>query len=128
MTRVLLLAAALAFASSPPAAAQQTQNLTEQGCGIAADMTLVARALAVEKVGRALAGRIMAQVYVGVSGTQAAVALRERVIDLAYSRTEAPMDLARLVGEACLRTGGDQGAMFGTSVRWRQPLYRGLRL
>ncbi len=120
---------AVAYAAPPPAQAQEAPRLSEQCCAIVADMALVARSLAVEKVGRALAARVMAQVYVSSAGSEAAVLIRERVLATAYGRSDAPMDFARMVGSACLRSGGDQDAMFGTGVRWR-PLprvTRGLR-
>lgn len=128
MTRLLVLvAAALAFASPPPVAADDARpQLTQRGCAVAADMVLTARALALENVHRAQAASIMARIY--VSQEPGAAAVRDRAAALAYSRTEAPTDLARLVWEACMRTGGDQGAMFGTRIRHRPAPPPGLRL
>lgn len=111
---VLSVAALSVLAAPPPERAQ----LSQRGCAIAADMTLVARALAVEKVERERASRIMALVYVSYDSVPEAARLRESVLALAWSRSEKPVDLARIVGEACLRSDGDQGAMFGTRIHW----------
>lgn len=121
-------AALAAFAAPPPAVAQVAPQLTERGCILAADMALVARSLAVEKVERALAGRIMAQIYVESPGNAQVAALRERITSMAYGRAEAPLDLARMVAERCARSGGDQGATFGARIQWRLAPPRGLWL
>lgn len=120
MRRVLIagvMLAAVAFASPPPAAAQE-RRLNEMGCSIAADMAIVARSLAVEKIEPDQARRIMALVYGNLIGP-ATIELREKVVILAYGRTESPVELARLVAETCMRTGGDEGAIFGTRIKWK---------
>lgn len=122
MRRMLIvagIAAAAAFAVAPPhARAEAPQQLTERGCGVLADMALVARALSQEKVDRAAAGRVMALVYAAYAKANGFEGLRERVLALGYSRKEAPVELGRLVLMTCMRTGGDQDATLGTRLRW----------
>lgn len=123
MTRNLVacaLAALLSlFVVPPPAAAQDSKpQLTPRGCGVLADMALTARALAVEKIEISLGRRLMRAIYPGYAQEEHAAQLLERVTTMAYGRTEAPMELARLVAEACMKTQGDQDATLGTQIRW----------
>jgi hypothetical protein len=121
--RVLAAAAAIAaFAVPPPVAAQGEQRLTESGCIVAADMVLAARSLAVEKIERPLAERVMGHMYENlVAKYPDMLAVRDKALVLAYGRSEVPKELARLVAMACMRTGGDLGAMFGAHIQLRPP-------
>ena len=125
---VQVVALLAVFAAPPPAAAQDAEPLTQNGCILAGDMVLTARSLAVEKVDRDHAGRIMAHIYGGlVEKYPEMLPVRDKTLALAYARAEPPRDLARLVATACMRSGGDQGAMFGTRIKWH-PQRPGLRL
>ena len=99
----------------PPVRGEDAPRLSEKGCGVAADMVLVARSLASEGVAREQAEKIMARVY--ESYDQAPViALRKLLTDFAYRRVDKPMDLANALGRACLTTGGHLNSMIGTST------------
>jgi hypothetical protein len=75
--------------------------LSPQGCVLAADMALVARALSADGISRAQADRIMALVYPTYPPE-----LRARMADLGYARNEQPMDLARMILQHCAASGG----------------------
>lgn len=126
---IAIAAAALAILGSPPGFAQEApKRLNERGCAIAADMVIVARSLAVEKVDPAQAARIMGLVYAGLGDSDLANELRQAVTRLAYGRTEPPAALAQVLMTACLTTGGDFGAMFGTRIRDLPRARPGLRV
>jgi hypothetical protein len=86
-----------------PRAEEPAQELllTPQGCVLAADMVLVARALSAESIERPRADRIMAHVY-----PIRPEALRVQMTELGYARKENPMDLAGLVLTHCRASGG----------------------
>ncbi len=120
---VLIYVVAAAFVprasaqSAPPA--DERPRLSERGCSIAADMVLVARALASESVARAKADAIMALVYAEYADGGRSDRLRNELTDFGYRRSDAPLELAHELMAACLTHGGLLGPILGTRTQWR---------
>ncbi len=105
----VLLAVAL---TATALAAPRVPNPDE--CGVAADMAIVARALAAEDVERHKAETIMRRIYdVSHSGRE----LRMRLIlAAAYVNREAPGEFASKLFLTCLATGGDVDRILGVGL------------
>ena len=95
--------------------AEAAPKLPPEGCAVAADMVLVARALAAQGVERQHAEKIMALVYANYTH-QDAVALRQELADFAYRVKEAPLAVAEMVGRACLANRGDLSPILGVGT------------
>lgn len=122
MNRKTLIALAVAGVCAVPlvvpataAAAPRAQSALE--CGIAADMAVVAKSLAVEDIERAKADTIMARIY-DVSGSERGKQLMKEIVDAAYAtRTAASGGSAQKFAEnlyaTCLKSGGDMDPVLG---------------
>lgn len=120
-----LALAALVAAAAPAVAAPRAQSPLE--CGIAADMAIVAKSLAAERIDRAKADTIMARIY-DVSQSERGKALMKDITDAAYagagggaaaggSAPEAARNSAQKFAEnlyaTCVRSGGDLDPVLG---------------
>ncbi|HZQ72281.1 MAG TPA: hypothetical protein VFB08_05150 [Burkholderiales bacterium] len=108
---VFLAAAAVLFACAA-AAAPKAESPAE--CGVAADMAVVARSLAEERVQQAKAGAIMSRIY-DVAASQRAKELMDDILAAAYSGTEegSSHKFARDLFAACMKSGGDMNPILG---------------
>ena len=108
--QLVVLAGALAAGSA--FASPKAESAAE--CGIAADMAVVARALAQEQVQRAQAGAIMARIY-DVSESDRGQELMKDILEAAY-RTPVSTDNQNFAEElfaACIKSGGDMDTILG---------------
>jgi len=111
MYKLLALAFATAFFASDIFAAPRAQSAEE--CGIAADMALVAQALARENIDRPKAGAIMARIY-DVADSDRGMALMQHILETAYLRNvDTGGTLAEELFTACMQSGGDMDSVFG---------------
>ena len=118
MYKLLALAVAAAFFSSSSFAAPRAQSAEE--CSIAADMALVAQALAREQIEPAKAGAIMTRIY-DLSESDRGRELMRSILEAAYTRNAAAGGSAapKLADEllaACMASGGNMDAVLGRSV------------
>ena len=107
---LVTLAGALAFGSA--CASPKAESAAE--CGIAADMAVVARALAQEQVQRPQAGAIMARIY-DVSDSDRGKELMKDILEAAY-RTPVSTESQNFAEElftACIKSGGDMDTILG---------------
>jgi hypothetical protein len=128
--RRALVAAALAAglgAATLAVAAPRAQSPLE--CGIAADMAVVAKSLAVEAIDRAKADTIMARIY-DVSGSDRGKELMKEIVDAAYAAggaaaggsapDSAPANSAQKFAESlyatCVKSGGDMDSVLGKKL------------
>ena len=83
-------------------------------CGIAADMAVVARALAEEQVQPRQAGAIMARIY-DVSDSDRGQELMRDILDAAYRKEMATtsQNFAEDLFMACIKSGGDMDTILG---------------
>lgn len=107
------------FVIALPARAADRPQLSQRGCGVAADMVLVARSLSAAGIEREKASEIMALVYVAVSDGGAFDKLREDLADFAYRRKEPPVEVATAFGMLCMERAGALDGVLGTRLRWR---------
>jgi hypothetical protein len=92
-------------------AAPKAQSAME--CGIAADMAVVARSLAEEKVQRPQASAIMARIY-DVSESARGKELMKDILDAAYRNEGATSQkFAEELFGACMKTGGNMDTVLG---------------
>jgi 6-phosphogluconate dehydrogenase len=92
-------------------AAPKAQSAME--CGIAADMAVVARSLAEEKVQRPQASAIMARIY-DVSESARGKELMKDILDAAYRNEGATSQkFAEELFAACMKTGGNMDTVLG---------------
>lgn len=106
----VVLAGALAAGSAY--AAPKAESAVE--CGIAADMAVVARALAQEQVQRPQASAVMARIY-DVSESDRGKELMRDILEAAY-RTPVSTDSQNFAEElfnACIKSGGDMDTILG---------------
>jgi hypothetical protein len=129
LRRSLALAALIAAlgGTAPSHAAPRAESALE--CGIAADMAVVARSLAAEKIERAKADTIMARIY-DVSASERGQQLMREIVDAAYARgsaaaggtapsaeqTNSPQDFAETLYATCLKSGGDMDPVLGRKL------------
>ena len=105
--RVLLLAwGSVAFA------APRAEN--EQECTVAADMAVVARALAEEKLEAPKAELIMRRIY-NLSPSRGEELL-QTIIEAAYRKVEPAGEFASKLYAACMVTGGNMDAILGVKL------------
>jgi hypothetical protein len=82
-------------------------------CGIAADMAVVARSLAEEKVQRPQASAIMTRIY-DVSESARGKELMKDILDAAYGNEGATSQkFAEELFAACMKTGGNMDTVLG---------------
>ena len=106
-----LLALLLGGFTATALAAPKAESAME--CGIAADMAVVARALAEEQVQRPHAGAIMARIY-DVSESARGKELMKEIIDAAYgSENSSSQKFAEQLFAACIKTGGNMDTVLG---------------
>ncbi|HEX7053411.1 MAG TPA: hypothetical protein VF211_05680 [Burkholderiales bacterium] len=112
-------AAVLLGGATLAGAAPRAQNPLE--CGIAADMAVVARSLAAERIERAKADTIMARIY-DVSGSERGRELMKQIVDAAYAVPAAAaggtaqgsaQQFAENLYATCVKSGGDMDAVLG---------------
>jgi hypothetical protein len=127
---IAALAAGLAAATAVPAAPRAQSPLE---CGIAADMAVVAKSLAAEKIDRPKADTIMKRIY-DVSQSERGQQLMKEIVDAAYatgtatpggaaaggSAASAGPDSAQSFAEnlyaTCVKSGGDMDAVLGRKL------------
>ena len=113
-----LLAVLLIGAAASALAAPQAESAAE--CGIAADMAVVARSLAEEKVPRPQAGAIMARIY-DVSDSARGKELMRDILEAAYREDTASggassQAFAEDLFGACMKSGGNMDTILGRSL------------
>jgi len=107
----LLGGIAAAAISSAALAAPRAESAME--CGIAADMAVVARSLAEEKVQRPQANAIMARIY-DVSASARGRELMRDILDAAYhNEGDTSQKFAEELFAACMKTGGNMDTVLG---------------
>jgi hypothetical protein len=106
----LLGGIAAAAISSAALAAPRAESAVE--CGIAADMAVVARSLAEEKVQRPQASAIMARIY-DVSQSARGRELMRDILDAAYRNEGDSQKFADELFAACMKTGGNMDTVLG---------------
>ena len=113
MKRLLALLVG-AIAAQGALAAPQAESAME--CGIAADMAVVARSLAVESIQRPQAGAIMARIY-DVSESARGKELMKDILDAAYRSDGADsQEFAENLFTACMKTGGNMDTVLGRKL------------
>ena len=113
MKRLLALLVG-AIATQGALAAPQAESAME--CGIAADMAVVARSLAVESIQRPQAGAIMARIY-DVSESARGKELMKDILDAAYRSDGADsQEFAENLFTACMKTGGNMDTVLGRKL------------
>jgi hypothetical protein len=110
MKRLLaVLVGTLAVGSA--VAAPKAESAVE--CGIAADMAVVARSLAEEKVQRPQAGAIMARIY-DVSQSDRGRELMKEILEAAYGKQAiTSQSFAEELFTACIKDGGNMDTILG---------------
>lgn len=98
------------IAASAAFAAPRAESAVE--CGIAADMAVVARSLAEEKVQRPQASAIMARIY-DVSQSARGRELMRDILDAAYRNEGDSQKFADELFAACMKTGGNMDTVLG---------------
>ena len=94
------------------AAAPRAQSALE--CGVAADMAVVARSLAQEKVQQPKAVAIMSRIY-DVAASERAKQLMDDILAAAYSgaEEESSQKFAEKLFGTCMKSGGDMDRVLG---------------
>jgi len=97
---------------SVASAAPRAEN--EQECTVAADMAVVARALAEEKLEVPKAELIMRRIYTisPLRGEE----LLQTILEAAYRKVEPAGEFASKLFAACMVTGGDMDAILGVKL------------
>jgi hypothetical protein len=127
---IAALAAGLGAATAVPAAPRAQSPLE---CGIAADMAVVAKSLAAERIDRPKADTIMARIY-DVSQSERGQQLMKEIVDAAYATAPSPGSGAAAGGSApnagpdsaqsfaenlyatCVKSGGDMDPVLGRKL------------
>lgn len=109
---VCSLVAALVLYAGPTGAAPRAQSALE--CGVAADMAVVARSLAQEKVQQPKAVAIMSRIY-DVAASERAKQLMDDILAAAYSgaESESSQKFAEKLFGTCMKSGGDMDTVLG---------------
>lgn len=107
VTIVVILVAAW---SSIALAAPRAENAQE--CTIAADMAVVARALAEERVEQPMAEQIMRRIY-NVSPSPRGQELMRTILETAYRDKQSASAFANKLYLACMVTGGNMDEVLG---------------
>ena len=97
---------------SVASAAPRAEN--EQECTVAADMAVVARALAEEKLEVPKAELIMRRIY-NISPLRGEELL-QTILEAAYRKVEPAGEFASKLFAACMVTGGDMDAILGVKL------------
>lgn len=107
-----VLAGALAVGSAY--ASPKAESAAE--CGIAADMAVVARALAQERIERPQAGAIMARIYDVSESTRGRELMRD-ILDAAYRKDNRnSQKFAEELFAACMKSGGNMDTVLGSRL------------
>jgi len=107
---VLLLAIAWGSAAI---GAPRAEN--ERECTVAADMAVVARALAEERLDQPKAGLIMRRIY-DVSPSARGQQLLQTILQAAYRQREPAGKFASKLFAVCMSTGGNMDEVLGVSL------------
>lgn len=94
-------------------AAPRAENAQE--CTIAADMAVVARALAEERVAQPAAEQIMRRIY-NVSPSPRGQELMRNILDTAYREQQSASAFANKLYLACMVTGGNMDEVLGVKL------------
>jgi len=94
-------------------AAPRAENAQE--CTIAADMAVVARALAEERVEQPAAEQIMQRIY-NVSPSARGQELMRTILDTAYRERQSASAFANKLYLACMVTGGNMDEVLGLKL------------
>ena len=94
-------------------AAPRAEN--ERECTIAADMAVVARALAEERLERPKAELIMRRIY-DVSPTARGQEMLKTILQAAYQHREPAGKFASKLFSVCMQTGGNMDEVLGVSL------------
>jgi hypothetical protein len=87
-----------------------------QECTVAADMAVVARSLAEERVQRPKAGAIMSRIY-DTGASEHGKELMRQILDAAYLKKDSSIEnFAEELFVACLRNEGDMDSVLGHSA------------
>ena len=108
----ILLLLALAWGSAAFGAPRATN---ERECTIAADMAVVARALAEEKLEPPKAELIMRRIY-DVSPSAKGQQLLQTILSAAYRQREPAGKFASKLFTVCMQTGGNMDEVLGVSL------------
>jgi hypothetical protein len=105
----------LALAATAASAAPQAQSALE--CSVAADMAVVAKSLAAEKIARTKADTIMERIY-RVSGSPRGKEMMKEILDAAYALNSAAaggtaQHFAESLFASCLQSGGNMDDVLG---------------
>jgi hypothetical protein len=106
----VLLLVALAWATAA-LSAPRMRNAEE--CQVAADMAIVARALAAEDIERVKAETIMRRIY-DLEQLPDGESLARAILAAAYLDRDAPGGFATRLYVTCMATGGDMDRVLGT--------------
>jgi lipopolysaccharide export LptBFGC system permease protein LptF len=109
------LAAALLLAAIPFAAGAAPRAESAQECAIAADMAVVARSLAQEKVRQEKADAIMTRIY-DVSESDRGKELMKDILDAAYHNQRPSQKFAEVLFAACMKSAGDMDTVLGSRL------------
>jgi len=111
MMKTLLAVLLVGLAAAPAFAAPKAESAME--CGIAADMAVVARSLAEERVNPPQAGAIMARIYDVSESTRGRELMRD-ILDAAYRKDNRnSQKFAEELFAACMKTGGNMDTVLG---------------
>lgn len=105
-----LLLAILSIRDAHAAPRAQTQD----ECMVFADMALVARALAIERVDKTTTVKAVARIY--DLPDLRLVQIAAAVIELGYRDKREAKDMAAALGRTCLTTGGNMDSILGVSL------------
>lgn len=105
----------VALMATPPLAVAAPKAKSSYECALAADMALVARALAEDKIDRDKASSIMARIYTAES--ERGRDLVKAIIGAAF-HPSAPSaaQFSELLGQTCMRANGDMDSVLGVSL------------
>ena len=113
LTRLALALFGVALATGA-SAAPRAESAIE--CGIAADMAVVAHALAREEIQRTKADTIMARIY-DVSQSDRGKELMKDILDAAYiSKGPSSQEFAEELYSTCLKSGGNMDQVLGKKL------------
>jgi len=110
---VAMLALLTAAWTALALAAPRAENAQE--CTIAADMAVVARALAEERVEQSAAEQIMRRIY-NVSPSPRGQELMRTILDTAYHEQQSASAFANKLYLACMVSGGNMDEVLGVKL------------
>ena len=85
-------------------------------CALFADMTLVARALALEGVPKATAVKAVPRIYYMLPAGERIAGITAAVIDAAYRDHRDARTMAETLGRVCIQSHGDMDSLLGVRM------------